>query len=118
MRATAAAGGRFSPAELIRRVPANWMLLVERADRAGGPGRGRRARRARTFHLTHLPCLPLPWEYNVDEIRVERDALDDKLKQLTREGMAISSIVPEDRDDPDSDYLVRVERRTEIRGGL
>ena len=63
----------------------------------------------------HL-LMPLPWEYNVDEIRVERSALDDKLKQLHREGLAISSVVPEDRDDPSSDYLVRVTRRTEIRG--
>jgi hypothetical protein len=30
VRATAEAGGRFSPAELIQRVPAVWMLLVER----------------------------------------------------------------------------------------
>ncbi|WP_315769688.1 MULTISPECIES: hypothetical protein [unclassified Bradyrhizobium] len=33
VRATAEAGGRFSPTSLIRRIPANWMLLVER----GGP---------------------------------------------------------------------------------
>jgi hypothetical protein len=30
VRATAEAGGRFSPAELVQRVPAIWMLLVER----------------------------------------------------------------------------------------
>ena len=30
VHATAEAGGRFSPTELIRRVPATWMLLVER----------------------------------------------------------------------------------------
>jgi uncharacterized membrane protein HdeD (DUF308 family) len=30
VRATAEAGGRFSPVELVRRVPTNWLLLVER----------------------------------------------------------------------------------------
>lgn len=30
---TAAAGGRFSPSEIVKRLPANWLLLVER----GGP---------------------------------------------------------------------------------
>jgi hypothetical protein len=51
----------------------------------------------------------------VDEIRVERDALDERVKQLSREGLSISSIVEAVKGDPAQGYIVRVNRRFEIR---
>ena len=42
--------------------------------------------------------------------------LNEILTRLRRDGLAIVSITQADRDDPNSDFLIRVMRRTEYRG--
>lgn len=51
----------------------------------------------------------------MNELRCTRVVLDDELKRLTREGNMIRSVAPVTDDDVDHDYVVRYERRTEIR---
>lgn len=51
----------------------------------------------------------------MNELRVTRAALDGELKRLEREGNRIRSVAPISDDDTDHDYVVRFERRTEIR---
>lgn len=54
----------------------------------------------------------------MDEIRVPRKDIYEAVKRFTREGCSVLGWSPCDRDDPNfADYIVRVERRTEIRTG-
>lgn len=49
----------------------------------------------------------------MDEIRIARTDADETLKRLTREGNRILSLVA-----TDTEYVIRYERRTEIRDGV
>lgn len=52
------------------------------------------------------------------EVRVARADLGKRLMRLVRDGMSIAVINEADPDDPESDYIVHVVRRTEIRDGI
>lgn len=53
-----------------------------------------------------------------NEVRVARADLGRRLMRLAREGLSIATITAADPDDPESDYIVHVIRRTEIRDGV
>ena len=51
----------------------------------------------------------------MEEIRIPRGDLDERLKRLHRDGLTFVSVRASDKDDPESDWLITVEPRLEIR---